>query len=49
MKIDMYTLLGMIKDGKAPKRIKQTFDDGCKEGASLEELSFDNVLGRFDF
>lgn len=26
-----------------------TFDDGCKEGASLEELSFDNVLGRFDF
>lgn len=24
MKIDMYTLLGLVKDGKAPKRIKQT-------------------------
>lgn len=27
MKIDMYTLLGMVKDGKAPKRIK--FDNTC--------------------
>lgn len=26
-----------------------TFDDGCKEGASIKELSFNNVLGRFDF
>lgn len=26
-----------------------TFDDGCKEGASINGLSFINVLGRFDF
>ena len=26
-----------------------TFDDLCKKGASLHELSFKNVLGRFDF
>lgn len=26
-----------------------TFDELCKTGASLEELSFNNVLGRFDF
>lgn len=26
-----------------------TFDEGCKEGASIDGLSFNNVLGRFDF
>ena len=26
-----------------------TFDDECKKGASIDELSFNNVLGRFDF
>lgn len=26
-----------------------TFDDECKKGALIDELSFNNVLGRFDF
>lgn len=33
MKITMYELLGMVKDGKAPKRIKQ----GCEYYEFIEE------------
>ena len=34
MKIDIYTLLGLVKDGKAPKKIKcgnveLEYDEGC--------------------
>lgn len=44
MKITMYELLGMLKDGKAPKRIKQTFDDGFKEEYILDNEGWFETL-----
>lgn len=36
-KITLYELLGLIKDGQAPKRIKQIFNDGFKEEYILDK------------
>jgi hypothetical protein len=44
MKITMFELLGMVKDGKAPKRIKQTFDDGYKEEYILDNEGWYETL-----
>ena len=42
--ITMYELLGLVKDGKAPKRIKQTFDDGYKEEYILDNEGWYETL-----
>ena len=52
MKIDIYTLLGLVKDGKAPKKIKcgnveLEYNEGCEDyysyyGRGLFEHKFSN-------
>lgn len=52
MKITMYELLGLVKDGKAPKKIKYgnvelEYDEGCEDyysyyGSGLFEYKFGN-------
>ena len=52
MKIDIYTLLGLVKDGKAPKKIKYNnieleYDEECEDyysyyGGGLFEFKFSN-------
>ena len=54
MKIDIYTLLGLVKDGKAPKKIKfgnieLEYDEKCEDyysyyGGGLFEFKFSNCL-----
>ena len=54
MKIDIYTLLGLIKDGKAPKKIKfgnieLEYDEKCEDyyryyGRGLFEHKFGNCI-----
>ena len=47
MKIDIYTLLGMIKDGKAPKKI--VYENCIYEYVDREEDYWDkNNIGLFD-
>ena len=44
MKVSFYELLGMVKEGKAPKKIKEKFSDGFQEQYFLDEEGWYTTL-----